>query len=359
MAANLTNEISVQSVISDVQRGTWTPLVSDVVVSVFLLVNHVVLSSFLCVTGTVANVINLCVFLKQRLDTSMNISLFAMSVADLVGLVTLLWLNICSNPFINNLDPNIVFTEVSYLTAGWPHGCASRITSWMTVYITAERCLSIAIPLKIKEVITPSRTAGVIFGIYLANILSLVPEYSTAYFDWTHNLAKNKTTFGLAFRSNRPQTKGLTFLFHGSFTLISFFSVILFTSALILELKRTSQWRRQTTSSERQTAAMSKRDRKTMVMIVLVALSLIVCFIPTVVLSIVTISVTEFSLVGKEVNLFNTCWSFGFLLHSVNSNVHFILYYKMSSKYRLNFNELFGRKVKGKGDNQNESDTHE
>ncbi|KAK7002649.1 G-protein coupled receptor [Biomphalaria glabrata] len=339
MALNMTNLTSGQ----DSYNPCWTPLVSDFAVIMFLLINHVILSSCLCVTGIVANVINICVFLKQGLGTSTSISFFSLSVADLLGLVTLLWYDMCLNPYLANLDTGILFKEVAYLTSGWPHGCASRITSWTTVFITAERCLSIALPLKIKHVITPERTTAIIIIIYLINILSLVPEYSSAYYDWTFNVAKNKTVFGLVFRSNRPQTAGLSFLFHGSFTLISFFSVVTFTSVLVLELRRTSKWRQRAVNSGKQTTTMSKRDRKTMIMVVLVATSLIVCFVPTVVLSIVTISVSEFSVVGKEVNLFNTCWSFGFLLHSVNSNVHFLLYYKMSSKFRSTFQNLFRR----------------
>ncbi|KAK0048518.1 G-protein coupled receptor [Biomphalaria pfeifferi] len=278
MALNMTNLTSGQ----DTYNPCWTPLVSDFVVIMFLLINHVILSSCLCVTGIVANAINICVFLKQVLGTSTSITFFSLSVADLLGLVTLLWYVMCLNPYLANIDT----------------------------------------------------------------------EYSSAYYDWTFNVAKNKTVFGLVFRSNRPQTDGLSFLFHGSFTLISFFSVVTFTS--VLELRRTSKWRHRAVNSGKQTATMSKRDRKKMIMVVLVATSLIVCFVPTVVLSIVTISVSEFSVVGKEVNLFNTGWSFGFLLHSVNSNVHFILYYKMSSKFRSTYQSLFRRPA----DTVDTHDTH-
>ncbi|CAL1543377.1 unnamed protein product, partial [Lymnaea stagnalis] len=326
-----------------------TGVLSDEAGAIFILVNHVVLSSVIGVFGIGANVINMCVFLKEGLSNSTNISFFCMAISELCSLVTLLWLNVCLNPYVGRLDDGINFTDVSYLTAGWPHGCAARITSWITVYITFERCLSITLPLRIKQILTPRKTATIVAIIYVVNILSLVPEYSTVYLDWRVAAPKNKKTFGLAFRSNRPVTKGLTFAFHGAFSFSAFLCVVFFTSVLAIQLRRTARWRQQSTSDQVQMKTMSTRDQKTVIMIIMVALSLIVCYSPGVTLSAITICVAGFSVDGKEKNLFWASWSFGFMLHSVNSNVNILLYYKMSSKYRKIFKELFKRRETSDG----------
>ncbi|KAI8794996.1 neuropeptides capa receptor [Biomphalaria glabrata] len=316
-------------------------LLSDEARIVFIFVNHVVLSTAIGVFGIAANVINMCVFLKEGLNTSMNVSFFAMAISDLVSLVTLLWLNVCLNPYIDNVNSDIVFTEVQYLSAGWPHGCAARITSWITVYITAERCISILLPLKVKRIVTPKRSVAALTVIYLINILTLVPEYSTVYFDWNFYPSKNRTMLGLAFRSNRPITEGLVFTFHASLAIVSFISVILLTAILVARLNSTGKWRKSTVSNLKQNEATIARDRKTIAMVILVAIILIVCYTPTVVFSILSSTLPDFSVVGKESNVFHSAWSFAFLAHSVNASVNIFTYYKMSSKYRKNFHKLF------------------
>uniref|UniRef100_A0A2C9KNU2 G-protein coupled receptors family 1 profile domain-containing protein n=1 Tax=Biomphalaria glabrata TaxID=6526 RepID=A0A2C9KNU2_BIOGL len=318
-------------------------IVSDGAKEAIVIINHVVLSSAIGLFGLGANVINMCVFVKQGLNNSMNVSFFATAVSDLCSLATLLWLNVCLNPFIDNLELPVVFTEVQYLSAGWPHGCAARITSWITAYITAERCLSIVFPLKIKQMINAKRTTVIIIIIFVINTLSLVPEYATVYFDWNWYPTKNKTLLGLAFRANRPAAEGLVFTFHASLAIVSFVAVVVFTSALVIRLRSTAEWRKTSTFDPKQTDNTTARDRKTMTMVILVATNLIVCYTPTVSFSIASSLLPDFTVVGKQHNLFHSAWSFAFLFHSINCSINIFFYYKMSSKYRANLKNLFCR----------------
>ncbi|KAH9505275.1 hypothetical protein Btru_059120 [Bulinus truncatus] len=319
--------IAVRSVVGLVSDGTKETIV---------IINHVVLSSAIGLFGVGANVINMCVFVRQGLNNSMTISFFATAVSDLCSLVTLLWLNVCLNPYIDNLGLPVVFTEVQYLSAGWPHGCAARITSWITAYIAAERCLSIVFPLKIKQIITPGRTTVVILVIYVVNILTLVPEYATVFFDWNFYPSKNKTMIGLAFRSNRREAEGLVFTFHGALAVLSFVAVVVCTSVLVDKLRSSAEWRKTSTFDPVQNNNTAARDRKTMTMVILVATNLIICYTPTVSFSIASSLVPDFNVVGRQYNLFHAAWSFAFLSHSINSSVNIFFYYKMSSKYRSN-----------------------
>lgn len=146
---------------------------------------------------------------------------------------------------------------------------------------------------------------------------------------------------GLAFRSNRPQTDGLVFIFHASLAIASFVAVVIFTTILIVKLKQTAKWRSKSTSNGEQSNSLALRDKKTMSMVALVACILIVCYTPTVVFSIVSTSVAEFSVVGRQSNIFHSAWSFAFLCHTINASINIFLYYNMSSKYRANFLKLF------------------
>ncbi|KAK0056412.1 allatostatin-A receptor, partial [Biomphalaria pfeifferi] len=74
-----------------------------------------------------------------------------LAVSDVGMLGTLVWLNLCFNPLFHNLDLPFDSVEIQYLTAGWPHVVFTQITSWITAFITLERCLCIALPLKASD----------------------------------------------------------------------------------------------------------------------------------------------------------------------------------------------------------------
>ncbi|CAL1529878.1 unnamed protein product, partial [Lymnaea stagnalis] len=287
----------------------------------------------LCLFGIVGNTINILVFVKQGLRQSVNSSFFAMSISDLLGLVFQVWHNFCLNPYVDQLDAPIDFLDVQYLTAGWPNSVLVRITGWITVYVTAERCLSIAVPLKIKQIVTPRRTAAILVFIYVINIASLLPLYFSAYFSWNFYPAQNRTKFGISFRSNKLEIEYLIFTFQASLAIIAFACVIIFTTVLVVKLKKKSKWRRSTTFDREQSDTMSSRERKTINMVVVVATVLIVCYTPAVTCSITTSLTSDFGITGKQSNLFHMAWSFGFLFHSINSSISILLYYRMSSKY--------------------------
>ncbi|KAH9519734.1 hypothetical protein Btru_070768 [Bulinus truncatus] len=317
------------------------PLLDDFTRSMFILVNHVILCSAFDLIGTVGNVINIAVFLRQGLHKSMNLSFFAMSLSDLFGVVFQVWHNFCLNPYVERIDSPVDFMEVQYLTAGWPNAVLVRITCWITAYITAERCLSIAIPLKIKQVITFNRTAFIIIFIYSINIASIVPLYFSAYFSWNFYPEQNRTKLGISFRSNKLEIESLIFTFQASLAIIAFLLVIIFTVILVVKLKKKSKWRRSATSDKDQNDSMSTRERKTISMVIAVAVVLIVCYTPAVTCSITTSITPDFGITGRQANMFHVIWSFGFLFHSINSSINVFLYYRMSSKYRATFHELF------------------
>ncbi|CAL1529852.1 unnamed protein product, partial [Lymnaea stagnalis] len=320
------------------------PLFSEWDKQVFIVVNHVALSTLICLFGFVGNVINICVFVKQGLGKAINSSLFAIAISDILEIVFQIWHNLCLNPYLLELDSDLDLDQIQYLTAGWPSLVLVRITSWVTVYITAERCLSIALPLKIKQIVTPRRTAAILAFIFAINVASVVPLYFSAYFSWNFYPARNKTRLGISFRSNQLYIDHLLTLFQASLTIIAFVFVVVFTTVLVAKLKQNSKWRRRTTSSDdRQTGWMSGKERRTVAMAIAVAVVLIVCLTPDVIFTLMTSSDPSFGITGKETNVFQAAWSFAFLLHSVNSSITILLYYKTSTRYRQTFQEMFPR----------------
>ncbi|KAH9523256.1 hypothetical protein Btru_066216 [Bulinus truncatus] len=308
---------------------------------IFVFVNRIVFCTLVGLFGMVSNGVNICVFIKQGLTTSINISFLAMAVSDLFRIVTVQWMNVCSNPFIDNVDAPFVFVDVMYLTGGWPTACANRITLFITAYVTVERCLCIAAPLTVKKIITPGRTVAILIAIDVINALGLVPEYASVYFDWKFVPAKNKTLLALAFRGVRPRVQGMAFTIHAALLVIALATVTLFTGALVLQLKQHSRWRQNNLRSDSQRSSFTSRDRKTVKMVVTIATVMVACYAPAVILSLVSAIVADFSVSGRQVNLFHSMWSFGFLLGIVNASSNIFIYYNMSSSYRETFSQLF------------------
>ncbi|XP_059178441.1 type-1 angiotensin II receptor B-like [Physella acuta] len=321
--------------------------VEDVLVSESLrrlidIVFVVVFCSVLSVFGIAANIINILVFYKQGLTSTVNIGFMALAISDLCGLLTLEWYCICFNPLFSN-NPRVPFvsTEIHHLTAGLPHSCFVRITAWITVYMTAEKCLCIVSPLKIKRIITVRTTTLVLASISLVIVLALVPEYINAYFDWKFYPEFNRTVVGLVFRTDQPALNGLTFLLYSIIMITSFPSVIIFTAILVFFLRRQTKWRKRSTLHDNKTEALTQRDRVATATVMTIATVLIVTLTPSFIFFTIGFFVPGFSVTGKYRELFLTLASFVLCADAANSSVGVILYYRMSSRYRQTFHELF------------------
>ncbi|CAL1534770.1 unnamed protein product, partial [Lymnaea stagnalis] len=315
-------------------------LLSDETRHVIEVINYVFLSSSLALFGIVGNIVTIAVLVRQGLDKTANITFMGLAVSDLCGLIALQWYILCFNPLFVNSGVPMVPSEVQHLTGGFVKACFTRITCWITVFITAERCLCVVTPFKAGRLITTRRVTFIVCSIYIIMMASLLPEYCTMYIGWKFYADKNQTLLGLVVRKENDQVSGLTFLLYAVYILVSFLFEIVLTALLVIELKRKTKWRTGSTSDKEQSDAMSSRDQKAVRMVVVIAIVLIVCFTPSVVLSAAGFLVPGFGVVGKYTNLFFATWSFGFLFDSFNSSVTVILYYTMSSKYRDTFHEL-------------------
>ncbi|CAL1530416.1 unnamed protein product, partial [Lymnaea stagnalis] len=299
---------------------------------------------FLCIPialfGIVSNIINITIFYKQGLRYTVNIGLTGLAISDLGSLVVIEWYNVCFNPFFAESGIPLVLFEFQHLTAGVPHLCFTRITGWITVYITAERCLCIVTPLRVKRLLTPARSALIICSIYAFTALTLLPEYMSMYIDWKFYPESNRTLLGLIQNSSKQNLNGLTSFLYGVYMLVVFAAVGLLTAILVAKLKRKSLWRRAAASDANQSGAVSSRDAKAMRVVISIAISMIVLFTPSVLITIYTFVEPEFGISGALSNVFLVAWSFALLFEVVNSSFTIVLYFFMSSKFRKCFHEL-------------------
>lgn len=340
---NQTLEISSLSLLTSKVSEDEEMLLSNEGRKIFTIINFVIICGALSVVGGMGNIINMLVFIKQGIGTSVNISLLGLAVADFSNLFTLAVISVFVNPFFEEADTILIPPEVLYLIGGWPHICFSRITCWITVYITGERCLCIALPLTVKRIITPTRTAVAVCVIYVLMTLSIAPEYTKAYIGWKVYPITNKTKLGLVFTNKKEPVEGLVFILNGVLGIASFPLVTIFTVVLLLQLKLKIKWRKGAVKAKDHADVTTDRDKKAMSMIAFIACVLILCYTPDLVVTLLIFAEPQFNILGKYFNLGLILYSFGLVCHAINSSINIFIYYSMSSKYKHTFHVLFSK----------------
>jgi hypothetical protein len=318
---------------------------------IFRMLNYVVLCTLISWFGLFANTVNMIVFYRQGFNTTTDISFFALAMSDMFCCMTCQWFVVCLNPYVEKADIDFIPEEIEYLCVDWLHVASGRITSWITVFVTAERCLGITLSLKVKQIVTIRRTKVIIYIIFSGNIATILPEYAITYWDWKFVPAKNRSMYGLVYRDNNENVYGLTYTLTSASEMLSLFLVIILTIFLVTKLSQKSNWRKQNTAVSDNSDNISSRDKKTVKMIIIIATILITCYTPGSVLLLISTFVPEFNVGLSLNNCFYSFWSIAFVGHAINSSVNVLLYYRMSTKYRQIFDKLFSKCRKSSSDN--------
>ncbi|CAL1532771.1 unnamed protein product, partial [Lymnaea stagnalis] len=314
--------------------------VDDYTTQLFVTINNCIISEIIGLAGVISNIINVIVFYKQGFQDTVNISLFGLSVSDLGSLLTLQWENICFNPLFQQLDLPFDPSEIEHVTAGWPHVCFARITSMITAYITFERCLCVAMPLKVKIILTPKRTSFIIVGIFLVMFASTSPIFTVYWLQEKFNSVRNRTLISIVYAPNREVVERITLATNNVLSYISFFSVSIFTAVLVTNLNRKTKWRQNSAVTDR-TSVASTRDNRVVKMVISISVVFIVCFAPNTMMFLGTMISPEFGTAGHLRNLNYILVLFGFSMEAINSSTSILIYLKMSSKYKQAFDEIF------------------
>ncbi|KAK6979441.1 Endothelin-converting enzyme 2 [Biomphalaria glabrata] len=318
--------------------------VSDYTRHLFEFVNLSILTTIVSILGIVSNILNIAIFYKQGLKSAVNISFMALSITDLLNVLLIEWVSISSYPvLLDSPDIGILSKDVGYLTSGIPHACMSRITSWITVYMTAERCLCIALPFHVKRWITPSIAVLVIVAIYILTILPLIPEYLFFSLGLRNSTQFHRLKIGLVVNVKDIGLEGLTVFIYSVMMITSFIAVIFLTLILILQLNKMSKWRKNSQVITGQGESLKQKDKVAIRTVLVIACVLIITFTPNFLMCGVTFIVPGFSINGSLSNLFVVSISFSYLLDAVNASVNAALYYVMNASYRTTMRDMFRR----------------
>uniref|UniRef100_A0A2C9L920 G-protein coupled receptors family 1 profile domain-containing protein n=1 Tax=Biomphalaria glabrata TaxID=6526 RepID=A0A2C9L920_BIOGL len=322
-----------------VSDGAFNKLIDDETLRIIILVQYCTISTIINICGIASNIVNIIVFFKQGFKEAMNISLVGLALSDLFSLFFLQWENICFSPMLQEADVPFFSLEVQYLSGGWPRMCCLRITAWITAYITFEKCLCIAVPLKVRLILTPKRTFIIIICIYLIIMAAVSPIYYTTRLVYKFFPSRNRTQLGIGFTEDRVSIDGVLFITNNVFLPVTaFVTVAVCTFILTFKLNRKAKWREVSTTK---TEHMSIKEKQLMKMVILISAFFIGCFSPNAIVFFWMAKEPEFNIAGKYENIFIAVFDYCFLLESLNAALNTVIYYKMSSKYRQIFRGMF------------------
>ncbi|XP_059141130.1 rhodopsin-like [Physella acuta] len=313
-------------------------IISDEALALISVVLKSALYEFCSVVGITTNCLNLVVFWKIGFKDTVNVSLFAIAVSDACSLISLFWMSVCYNPLFANSDIIIDSRGVQYLTGGWPKFYFTRVSAMITAYVTFERCLCTAMPLKVKAILTPKRVLVIVSAIYIGLALSISPIYLATTLDWKFYPGRNKTLVGLIFSANKETINSISIglnvvLCNGSFIFVTVNTLI-----LVCNINKSMQFKE---SFAKVTGKKISKETKASKMVILTAGVFIVCLFPSSLVTLGMVIFPSFNAGEAQGNLFFTLASVIHISEAINASLNILVYVHMSSKFKQTFTETF------------------
>ncbi|XP_059173490.1 type-1 angiotensin II receptor-like [Physella acuta] len=306
-----------------------------------------------CPLGIVFNIINIVVFCTLGFKESTNIILVSLAVVDICILSTFVGVSLNLYVGVTSAVTLDVLDAVTLLILGWPNVVATRISGCLTTYLTFERFLCVVLPLRVKTILQKKTALTFIIAMCLFSMAYSVPMYLANSIGLRFNPMSNQTSVGLIVADNSDILEGVSISVNVIIELITFILVIIFTFGLISAYFRTTKWR-QKVSAVSKNSQFSSRDQKLVKMVLLISVIFIGCTLPSVVVDVVVLVVSDYNLKGREKFLFLATTAISFNFISLNSVVNIFIYLNMSSKFRRVFwvKLYFGNVSKNNKDKQ-------
>ncbi|XP_059173483.1 uncharacterized protein LOC131954018 [Physella acuta] len=316
-------------------------LMDDVTFGYFALASLVIIGGVINIAGLIFNSINIIVFIKLGFTDTINISLLSLAIADIGIHITMIGYVVIYSPEMTQDKTNIeLIYAVSYLILGWPHVMFSRISGCLTAFISLERFLCIAVPLKVKTLITKKRTAIISCSIYGFMICSVIPAFVANKIGPKFDTESNVTVIGLITIDNSDAIENISLAITNFVELAVFALVVIFTVGLIQKFVDISKWRKHAASASK-IRTLSTRDNVLVKMVLFISGVFIICSFPGVVGTIALLFAKDYNVKGKEVYVFLASFSVFLNIASLNSTVSIFIYLRMSSRFKQVFRAFF------------------
>ena len=346
---NQSNSTLISNNLQDQERDPIDDVLFEYLLIAFRFVMHPILS----VTGISVNVINTAVFYKMGLSDGVTQNFFILSASDFALAICLCFNN------MSLISQRIIRTYIGYgeseLKAqlmAWRSYKAipfpQNVSIVVTVVIAVVRCCCVAIPLKVKYLLTARRQLAIILTLSGITTITLVYVFAGSYTLYVYNPITNSSiVYNAGIRWSAMNGLNMA-LFFGSFIIVNACVII-----LSISLSRASEFR-----SSLSTGASTKGDNKDPVdgkskesmrdarivrTVVLISVVFILCNIPPMVFYAVKLLIKEFAPSGIYRN------SNGFLLMVapasalLNLNVNVFIYVAYNTRFRKTLLSMIGK----------------
>ena len=149
---NESDIITATSLVDAPLEAVGPPLVSFYTFTIFFAVLVFSLETPLALFGCFSNVVNIAVYLKMGVAESTTINILALSAVDLLVCVSTLVTVLGCNPFVVSWEvpTGAKFSEIGVGAFIILYPCLG-CSAWVTALLSVERCLCIALPLKVSQ----------------------------------------------------------------------------------------------------------------------------------------------------------------------------------------------------------------
>ncbi|CAL1525905.1 unnamed protein product, partial [Lymnaea stagnalis] len=213
-----------------------------------------------------------------------------------------------------------------------------RIAWWITTLISFERCLCIAMPLKVKQIVTPRSTTCVLLLMVFIPLTGMYPVLIGRRIGDVS--VKNVTVTGFYYAENGQFLNKVSEIFSVVMQFSSYIINAICAAVIIIQLNIDSKWRNQSSSSGKLVNARVSRDKRITKMVAFISSLFILCSLASCISYILVVSHVP----GYSNKFTDTTYlavrEFTISLEAINSSGNNLVYYAMSSKYRSVFNQL-------------------
>ncbi|KAK0064180.1 FMRFamide receptor, partial [Biomphalaria pfeifferi] len=313
--------------------------VDPLMLHLVILVVGCVFTVLVCLFGIAANIVNLPLFRKLGYQDGVNVTLTALAISDLGGLISELVFSVIMNPYILEVDLVVSKVVIGFIS-GFLFEYFTRVSGVITAYAALERCLCVTWPLEVKTLITNKVSLVVNFSIFIIHSLYLFPQFYASYFDWTYVPERNKTVYVIYFNSRRAEVFPVTYYVTDILLPCSTYIVLITCcTTLFVKLKSKAKWRQQVSSSG--VSHITSKERKSARMFMTVSFMAVMLLLPQSLMFSAIIFIRALALDGAYSDLRRVISTFTNFLKISNSSFTIFIYYNMSSKYRLEFQKMF------------------
>ncbi|XP_076455529.1 putative G-protein coupled receptor B0563.6 [Babylonia areolata] len=292
--------------------------------------------------GIPGNMLSCAVFSKQGLSDRINLLLFWLAVADLTNLVTQLMFNpscyLSDGVQAHNWD-TVFHAKIVYINL-W----SAFVSGILIVIMSVDRCLSVAVPLKARRLLSHRPMVVAILLSYLVPLVCYLPGFLSFTVKWRTDPSSNRSVAYMAVSNWIPLDNRFAILIIDLLVLIvkpiSLVIVVVCCVITIVFLRKASRKRLQMTGATNKEESEVGENRITK-MLLFLCFTYAVLILPEICSHITNAFIPEYFVYRRYHKIFVMVYEVVILTaSSVNSTVNFFTYLVLSSKFRATLMDL-------------------